>query len=133
MLYASADVFVLPSRGEGWGRPHVEAMAMGLPIITTNWSGPTEVSQTTHGTALPPCHPATSRARCTALTTIPTATSTAGPPPTLLYIVHFGDELVPAQLRRADRGQGGGLRGAHVGGAERGAPQAADETSAAGD
>ena len=25
-----------------WGRPHVEAMAMGLPVIATNWSGPTE-------------------------------------------------------------------------------------------
>jgi len=26
--YAAADAFVLPSRGEGWGRPHVEAMSM---------------------------------------------------------------------------------------------------------
>jgi len=33
---------VLPSRGEGWGRPHVEAMAMELPIIATFWSGPTQ-------------------------------------------------------------------------------------------
>lgn len=41
-LYAAADVFVLPSRGEGWGRPHVEAMSMELPVIATNWSGPTE-------------------------------------------------------------------------------------------
>lgn len=40
-LYRSMDAFVLPSRGEGWGRPHVEAMAMGLPVIATNWSGPT--------------------------------------------------------------------------------------------
>ena len=30
-------------RGEGWGRPHVEAMACGLPVIATNWSGNTEV------------------------------------------------------------------------------------------
>lgn len=30
------------SPGEGWGRPHVEAMAMELPVIATNWSGPTE-------------------------------------------------------------------------------------------
>ncbi|KXZ50642.1 hypothetical protein GPECTOR_15g326 [Gonium pectorale] len=37
--YKAADAFVLPSRGEGWGRPHVEAMAMGLPLISTNWSG----------------------------------------------------------------------------------------------
>ncbi|XP_071721808.1 uncharacterized protein [Rutidosis leptorrhynchoides] len=41
-LYKAADAFVLPSRGEGWGRPLVEAMAMALPVITTNWSGPTE-------------------------------------------------------------------------------------------
>lgn len=41
-LYRAVDAFVLPSRGEGWGRPHVEAMAMGLPVIATNWSGSTE-------------------------------------------------------------------------------------------
>jgi glycosyltransferase involved in cell wall biosynthesis len=39
-VYASADAFVLASRGEGWGRPHVEAMALGLPVIATLWSGP---------------------------------------------------------------------------------------------
>ena len=27
--------------GEGWGRPHVEAMSMALPVIATNWSGST--------------------------------------------------------------------------------------------
>lgn len=41
-VYASVDCFVLPSRGEGWGRPHVEAMSMGLPVIATHWSGPSE-------------------------------------------------------------------------------------------
>ena len=35
-LFEAVDGFVLPSRGEGWGRPHVEAMSMGLPICTTN-------------------------------------------------------------------------------------------------
>lgn len=41
-VYKAADAFVLPTRGEGWGRPLVEAMAMSLPVIATNWSGPTE-------------------------------------------------------------------------------------------
>lgn len=39
-FYQAADVFVLPTRGEGWGRPIMEAMACGLPVIATNWSGP---------------------------------------------------------------------------------------------
>ena len=38
-LYNSADAFVLPSRGEGWGRPYMEAAACGLPVIATRWSG----------------------------------------------------------------------------------------------
>lgn len=37
-LYKSADCFVLPTRGEGWGMPILEAMACGLPVIATNWS-----------------------------------------------------------------------------------------------
>lgn len=41
-VYRSADCFVLPSRGEGWGMPVLEAMACGLPAISTAWSGPTD-------------------------------------------------------------------------------------------
>lgn len=28
-FYKTGDAFVLPTRGEGWGRPHVESMSMG--------------------------------------------------------------------------------------------------------
>lgn len=40
-LLASANAFVLSTRGEGWGLPIAEAMAMALPVIVTNYSGPT--------------------------------------------------------------------------------------------
>jgi hypothetical protein len=40
-LYSSADVVVIPSRGEGWGRPHVEAMVLCCLVLcwalTTVW------------------------------------------------------------------------------------------------
>ncbi|UJF32100.1 glycosyltransferase family 4 protein [Paenibacillus hexagrammi] len=38
-LYKACDAFVLPTRGEGWGRPYFEAMLMCMPVIATNWSG----------------------------------------------------------------------------------------------
>ena len=40
--YQRADVFVLATHGEGWGRPVMEAMAGGLPVIVPLWSGLTE-------------------------------------------------------------------------------------------
>jgi glycosyltransferase involved in cell wall biosynthesis len=38
-LYTSAECFVLPTRGEGWGRPFVEALCSEMPVIATGWSG----------------------------------------------------------------------------------------------
>lgn len=37
-LLQSSDVFVLPTRAEGWGLPILEAMACGVPAIVTNYS-----------------------------------------------------------------------------------------------
>jgi len=40
-LYRACDAFVSPFRAEGWGLPICEAMACALPVIATNYSGPT--------------------------------------------------------------------------------------------
>eukprot|EP01052_Picozoa_sp_SAG31_P041997 SAG31_NODE_6532_length_1986_cov_1.608903_2_plen_102_part_00 len=39
-LFGSVDGLVQPSRGEGWGLPLAEAMAVGAVVIGTRWSGP---------------------------------------------------------------------------------------------
>jgi glycosyltransferase involved in cell wall biosynthesis len=41
-LYEQMDAFVLLTRGEGWGRPYLEAAAHEMPIIATDWSAHTE-------------------------------------------------------------------------------------------
>ena len=38
-IHKRGDCFVLPHRAEGWGLPHIEAMAVGNPVITTGFSG----------------------------------------------------------------------------------------------
>ena len=38
-LYRNADAVVLPTRGEGFNLPAAEAMAAGLPLIVTGYSG----------------------------------------------------------------------------------------------
>lgn len=38
-LFWGCDAFAMPSRGEGWGLPLSEAMAMGKPTMGTRWGG----------------------------------------------------------------------------------------------
>jgi len=41
-VYKYANAFIMPTMGEGFCLPLVEALATGLPCIYTNWSGPTD-------------------------------------------------------------------------------------------
>jgi glycosyltransferase involved in cell wall biosynthesis len=52
-LYQQSDVFVLPTKGEGWGLPLIEAAAVGLPIITTWHSAHTEFLQHISSSVIP--------------------------------------------------------------------------------
>lgn len=38
-LFRWVDCYVMPSRGEGIGRPYLEALGSGLPVIATGWGG----------------------------------------------------------------------------------------------
>lgn len=42
-MYNALDVFLLPSKGEGFGIPIVEAQACGIPVITTNCTAQPEL------------------------------------------------------------------------------------------
>ncbi|HEX9077675.1 MAG TPA: glycosyltransferase family 1 protein, partial [Anaerolineae bacterium] len=44
LLYNVADVFVYPSLYEGFGLPVLEAMACGIPVVTTNVSSMPEIT-----------------------------------------------------------------------------------------
>jgi glycosyltransferase involved in cell wall biosynthesis len=41
-LHRRGDAFVLLQRAEGWGLPHFEAAAMGKPVVTTAYGGPSD-------------------------------------------------------------------------------------------
>ena len=43
MMYNAADVFLGPSRGEGFGIPIIEAQACGTPVVVTNFSSMPEL------------------------------------------------------------------------------------------
>lgn len=37
-FYTTGDCYIIPTRGEGWNLPALEAMSSAIPVITTNWS-----------------------------------------------------------------------------------------------
>ena len=44
-LYRYSNIFLFPTKAEGWGLPLIEAAAVGLPLITTYYSAQTEFLQ----------------------------------------------------------------------------------------
>lgn len=49
----ACQAFVLPTAGEGWGCPPVQALACGLPVIVTDCMGPGETLKDDTGTPFP--------------------------------------------------------------------------------
>ena len=53
-FFSSYDCLVTPTKGEGFGLPGLQSLAVGVPIITTNYSGVTEYAQESNSVLLAP-------------------------------------------------------------------------------
>lgn len=55
-FYRMGDCFVLPTHGEAWGLPIFEALACGIPVITTAYGAPNEVLRDENKKPFPGVH-----------------------------------------------------------------------------
>ena len=53
-LITSAGLYISLDRANGWGMPNMEAMRLGIPTATVNWSGSTEFSNVTNSYLVEP-------------------------------------------------------------------------------
>ena len=51
---SDCDVFVIPSLREAGGNAVLEAMALGLPVVATNWAGPARIVEPSCGILVDP-------------------------------------------------------------------------------
>lgn len=56
-LYTKSDIFVMPSRYEGYGMAVAEAVARGLPIVCTTGGATAETAPDTASIKVPPANP----------------------------------------------------------------------------
>lgn len=78
-LYRAADVFVLPTRRDVWGMTIVEAMAAGVPVVTTRGAGAaSEVAAADAGVVVPGPDPDALRAALAGLLADPAGRAAAG-------------------------------------------------------
>jgi glycosyltransferase involved in cell wall biosynthesis len=54
LLFKRADCLISPSLGEGFGLPGLQSMACGLPVIVTNFAGPTDYASEETATLIQP-------------------------------------------------------------------------------
>jgi glycosyltransferase involved in cell wall biosynthesis len=52
-LYSRADALLSLHRAEGFGLPMLEALARGIPVVATAWSGNTDFTDSTNSVAVP--------------------------------------------------------------------------------
>ncbi|HXP63342.1 MAG TPA: glycosyltransferase family 4 protein [Dongiaceae bacterium] len=62
-VYTGADCYLFPLRAEGFGMTILEAMACGLPVIATPWSGPADFLSPRYAYTLRHSNPIPERAR----------------------------------------------------------------------
>jgi glycosyltransferase involved in cell wall biosynthesis len=55
-FYTAGDCFVFPTHGEAWGLPLFEALACGVPVITTDYGAPAETLRDGNKKPLPGVH-----------------------------------------------------------------------------
>jgi len=99
-LYARCSVFVMPSRGEGFGLVFVEAMRAGKPCVALEGTAPAEI--VVHGETgllVPDAQPATLAAALASLLANPAEAARLGAAGRNRYLEQFTAEAFATRLR----------------------------------
>ncbi len=98
-LLAAADLCVLPSVAEPFGLSLVEAMALGVPVISTSAGGPLEIVRDGNsGYLVPPGEPAKLAAAILAVVENPDAITKMGNAARVDFLAHFTADRMARQM-----------------------------------